>query len=117
MPRTASRFEGLGVGFAPYLQPPPEGVVRWTVGEPGFPTPKPIIEAAKEQLEKGRTKYTRGQGSPELCDAVAKHLLKTSGIMTSGENVLITPGAKQALLVDVKDIVPRKPLLVSEGMA
>lgn len=98
MPRTASRFEGLGVGFAPYLQPPPEGVVRWTVGEPGFPTPKPIIEAAKEQLEKGRTKYTRGQGSPELCDAVAKHLLKTSGIMTSGENVLITPGAKQALL-------------------
>ena len=72
--------------------------MRWTVGEPGFPTPKPIIEAAKEQLEKGRTKYTRGQGSPELCDAVAKHLLKTSGIMTSGENVLITPGAKQALL-------------------
>ena len=98
MPRTASRFEGLGVGFAPYLQPPPEGVVRWTVGEPGFPTPKPIIEAAKEQLEQGRTKYTRGQGSPELCDAVAKHLLKTSGITTTGENVLITPGAKQALL-------------------
>ena len=98
MPRTASRFEGLGVGFAPYLQPPPEGVVRWTVGEPGFPTPKPIIEAAKEQLEQGRTKYTRGQGSPELCDAVAKHLLKTSGITTTGENVLITPGAKHALL-------------------
>ena len=98
MPRTATRFEGLGVGFAPYLQPPPDGVIRWTVGEPGFPTPQPIIEAAIQGLEAGRTKYTRGQGSPELCEAVAKHLMRTSGITTSGENVLITPGAKQALL-------------------
>ena len=103
MPRTASRFEGLERGFAPYLQPPPEGVVRWTVGEPGFPTPKPIIEAAKEQLEQGRTKYTRGQGSPELCDAVAKHLLKTSGITTTGENVIITPGAKTSSAVRLHD--------------
>ena len=98
MPRTASRFEGLGVGFAPYLQPPPDGVIRWTVGEPGFQTPQPIIEAAIQGLEAGRTKYTRGQGSPELCEAVARHLMRTSGITTSGENVLITPGAKQALL-------------------
>ena len=42
MPNVSSRFEGLGVGFAPYLQPPGPEVVRWTVGEPGFSTPSEI---------------------------------------------------------------------------
>ena len=46
MPNVSSRYEGLGVGFAPYLQPPGPEVVRWTVGEPGFNTPSEIINAA-----------------------------------------------------------------------
>ena len=50
MPRIASRYDGLGVGFAPYLQPPGPEVVRWTVGEPGFDTPKEIIEMAIAEL-------------------------------------------------------------------
>ncbi len=98
MPAVASRFDNLGVGFAPYLQPPPDGVIRWTVGEPGFPTPEPVISTAVAELLDGKTKYTRGQGSPALCEAVANHLMKTSNISVSPENVLITPGAKQALL-------------------
>ena len=40
MPDVSSRFDGLGVGFAPYLQPPGPDVVRLTVGEPGFETPR-----------------------------------------------------------------------------
>lgn len=98
MPAVANRFDNLGVGFAPYLQPPPDGVIRWTVGEPGFPTPEPVISTAVSELMAGKTKYTRGQGSPKLCEAVANHLLKTSKIKAKPENVLITPGAKQALL-------------------
>ena len=46
MPNVSSRYDGLGVGFAPYLQPPGPEVVRWTVGEPGFDTPSEIIDAA-----------------------------------------------------------------------
>ena len=73
MPRIASRYDGLGVGFAPYLQPPGPEVVRLTVGEPGFDTPPEIIEAAIAGLEAGNTKYTRGQGSLELCQAVTDY--------------------------------------------
>ncbi len=98
MPRVSSRYEGLGVGFAPYLQPPGPGVVRWTVGEPGFDTPNEIIEAAIKSLQEGRTKYTRGAGTIELCQAVADYLQRHHGIEASAEDIVVTPGAKQAVL-------------------
>ena len=40
-------------------------IVRWTVGEPGFATPKEILDVAIGELEAGNTKY-RGAGSMEL---------------------------------------------------
>ncbi len=98
MPRVSSRFEGLGVGFAPYLQPPGPEVVRWTVGEPGFETPEEIVEAAIEELRRGRTKYTRGPGTIELCQSVANYLSLYHDIEASAEDIVVTPGAKQALL-------------------
>ena len=98
MPRISSRYEGLGVGFAPYLQPPGPGVVRWTVGEPGFDTPDEVIEETISALKDGETKYTRGAGSMELCQAVSDYLAKHHGIDVGAEDVVITPGAKQALL-------------------
>ncbi len=98
MPKVASRYDGLGVGFAPYLQPPGPEVVRLTVGEPGFDTPREIIDTAISELEAGKTKYTRGQGAVELCQAVSDYLGKHQDLDISAEDVLITPGAKQALL-------------------
>ena len=98
MPDISARFEGLGVGFAPYLQPPGPEIVRWTVGEPGFGTPKEILDTAIEELRAGNTKYTRGPGSIELCRAVAEYLSKHHDIDVSGEDVVVTPGAKQAML-------------------
>jgi len=98
MPSVSERFEGLGVGFSPYLQPPGPEIVRWTVGEPGFDTPNEIIEAAVQGLKEGRTKYTRGPGSKELCQSVADYLAKHHGIDVSWEDIVVTPGAKQALL-------------------
>ena len=98
VPRVSSRFDGLGVGFAPYLQPPGPGVVRWTVGEPGFDTPSPIIDTAVNGLQNGKTKYTRGAGSMELCEAVSEYIEKHHGIEAPAEDIVVTPGAKQALL-------------------
>lgn len=98
VPRVSSRFDGLGVGFAPYLQPPGQGVIRWTVGEPGFDTPSPIIDAAISGLEEGKTKYTRGAGSMALCEAVSDYLAEHHGIEAPAEDIVVTPGAKQALL-------------------
>ena len=98
MPEISSRFDGLGVGFAPYLQPPGPEVVRWTVGEPGFSTPDEIINTAIKELESGNTKYTRSAGSMELCQAVADYLSKHHDIVVEAEDVVVTPGAKQAML-------------------
>jgi len=98
MPEISSRYDGLGVGFAPYLQPPGPEVVRWTVGEPGFDAPSEVIEAAIKGLEDGDTKYTRGAGSMEVCQAVSEYLARHHGIDVGMDDVVITPGAKQALL-------------------
>ena len=98
MPKVSSRYDGLGVGFAPYLQPPGPEVVRWTVGEPGFDTPREVIDAAISELEAGNTKYTRGAGAMDLCQAVADYMARHHDVVVSAEDVVITPGAKQALL-------------------
>lgn len=98
MPSVPNRFNGLGVGFAPYLVPPPEDVVRWTVGEPGFDTPRPVVDAAIDALNRGETHYTRGPGSIELCTKVSEQINRLWGLQSLPETVLITPGAKQALL-------------------
>ena len=81
-----------------FLTPPPEGVVRLTVGEPGFDTPKNISEAASAALSAGDTHYTRGEGREELCTAWASHLRSRWKIPVEDEGIIVTPGAKQALL-------------------
>jgi aspartate/methionine/tyrosine aminotransferase len=89
VPDVSSRYDGLGVGFAPYLQPPGPEVIRWTVGEPGFETPRRIIESAMKGLDEGNTKYTRGAGSMELCQAVTDYLFEKHQIETKAENIVL----------------------------
>ena len=98
MPEISSRYDGLGVGFAPYLQPPGPEVVRWTVGKPSCDAPREVIEAAIKGLEDGNTKYTRGAGSMELCQAVSDYLARHHRIDVGMDDVVITPGAKHAPL-------------------
>ena len=62
-----------------------------------FDTPTPVVEAVKAALDRGETAYTRTQGSVELCDAVAEHLT-IHDIKVDPEDVVVTPGCKQAVL-------------------
>lgn len=94
----AERFVDLPAGIKPFLSAPPPDVIRWTVGEPAFDTPQPIVEAAIKSLNEGNTKYTRSEGSLELCERSADRLRERYGIPATTESVIITPGAKQALL-------------------
>ena len=97
MPSLNSNVGDVGRGFAAFLSPPPEGTVRFTVGQPDFRTPEPVVMAAKSALDEGLHGYTRSQGSEEICEAVAKHLSKYD-IAVDANDVLIAPGCKQALL-------------------
>jgi aspartate aminotransferase len=97
MPEINRSLEHVGIGFAAFLAPPGPEVIRFTVGQPDFDTPKPVVDEVKAALDRGETAYTRTQGSVELCEAVAKHLSKHN-IAAVPDDVLVTPGCKQAVL-------------------
>jgi len=73
-----------------------KSVVNMGVGEPDFPTPKHIVDAAIEALYDGKTLYTPGKGVPELVEVIIEKE-KKNGIEASPENVISTPGAKYAI--------------------
>ena len=97
MPTLNDSVGSGGRGFAAFLTPPPEGTVRFTVGQPDFRTPDSVVDIAKAALDDGQHGYTRSQGSEEVCEAVANHLTKY-GIETNSLDVVVSPGCKQALL-------------------
>lgn len=97
MPELNPRLAEVGSGFAAFLAPPGPEVVRFTVGQPDFDTPAPIVAEAKAALDRGETAYTRPQGSESLCAAVQAHLTQFD-IHVNSEDVVVTPGCKQALL-------------------
>jgi len=98
MPSINKNIDSVGVGFASFFTPPPEDVIRFTVGQPDFITPEVIRNAAIASLENGETFYTRQPGSESLCNAVAKYLNKKFNMNTTMERVLVAPGCKQTIL-------------------
>ena len=97
MPKISPAFSEIGRGFAAYLAPPSPDVIRFTVGQPDFDTPDPVVQSAVDALHRGETAYTRSQGSVSLCEAVSEHL-QTLKIQSNPDDVVVTPGCKQALL-------------------
>ena len=69
-------------------------VIHLEIGEPDFPTPAHIVEAAKTALDQGWTHYGPTQGYPELREAVAAHVSASRGIPVGPEHVSIVPGGK-----------------------
>ena len=73
-------------------------VIGFGAGEPDFPTPDYIVEAAVEACRTPRFhKYTPAGGLPELKAAVAAKTLRDSGFEAEASQVLITNGGKQAV--------------------
>ena len=72
-------------------------VVDLSVGEPDFDTPENIKDAAKEALDAGHTGYTPSNGIPELKAAIADKLHDDGLTQYGPENLIVTPGGKQAL--------------------
>ncbi len=72
-------------------------VLDFGAGEPDFESPPVAVEAAREALARGFTKYTAGSGIPELRAGVAESLAARYGSPWKGAQVVITVGAKAAL--------------------
>lgn len=72
-------------------------IVHMEVGEPDFSTAQPIIDAAKQALDRGLTKYTAAPGIPQLRDCLVKHYADYYGVKLNRDRILITPGASGGL--------------------
>jgi len=73
-------------------------VIGFGAGEPDFPTPGYIVEAAREACAEPRFhKYTPAAGLPELRAAVADKTARDSGYRVDASQVLVTNGGKQAV--------------------
>ncbi len=68
-----------------------ENVLSLAIGEPDFPTPSHIVDAAKKALDDGYTKYTPAAGIMELREAIAEKSSRENKIPAEPENVLVAP--------------------------
>ena len=73
-------------------------VYGFAVGEPDFPTPEYICDAAREALKLGLTRYTPVAGTKELRGAICEKLERDNNLHYKPSEVIVSNGAKQALL-------------------
>jgi aspartate aminotransferase len=75
-----------------------EDVIGFGAGEPDFPTPAQIVDAAAAACHQPRYHhYTPGAGLPELRAAIAAKTARDSGLRVEPSQVLVTNGGKHAL--------------------
>lgn len=76
-------------------------VINLGIGQPDFPTPDHIVEAAVKALRDGHHGYTPATGILPLREAVAQRTLQTTGVEVSPENVCIMPGGKVTMFAAI----------------
>jgi aspartate/methionine/tyrosine aminotransferase len=82
-------------------------VVHMEIGEPDFPTPAPVCDAAKRALDGGDIYYTSALGLPELRAAIAAHYASHYGANVDPARVIVTAGSSAALLLVLALVVDR----------
>ncbi|MGH2721478.1 MAG: pyridoxal phosphate-dependent aminotransferase [Actinomycetota bacterium] len=69
-------------------------IVHLEIGEPQFPTPPHVVEAAERALRDGYTRYCPPPGLPAFREAAAAFLGRTRGVDAPAARVVAAPGAK-----------------------
>ncbi len=74
-------------------------IIHMEVGEPDFPTPQPMIDAATRFIAGGDVHYTSGLGLPALREAIARFYRDRFGADVAPERIIVTAGASGALML------------------
>ena len=69
-------------------------IINLGIGQPDFPTPQNILEAAKKAITDGHHGYTPSNGILPLREAVSKYIYENYNTSVNPDNILITPGGK-----------------------
>lgn len=72
-------------------------VINFSVGQPDFPTPKNVKEAAKKAIDQNFTYYTAAGGIPELRQAIADKLKKENNLVYAPSQIVVSAGGKHSL--------------------
>jgi len=72
-------------------------VLHLEVGEPDFPTPPHVVEAAARAIRDGHVKYTLSRGLPELRDAMAAKVSQQNSIAATEDEIVVTTGGTTAV--------------------
>ncbi len=101
MPTISNRSNSLGTENAfvvlaevNKLQREGKDIISFCIGQPDFPTPKNIQDAAIEAIRGGKHGYTPSAGIQELREAAARYLGGMRGLTISPDDIVIGAGAK-----------------------
>lgn len=74
-------------------------VIAMGRGDPDFHTPAHIVEAAKAAIDRNEHHYTHPAGLPQLRQAIAKHLADDYGLAYDQDEVIVTAGTQEAVML------------------
>lgn len=104
--KLATRMAGIApfhvmelMARAQALEAQGRNIVHMEVGEPDFPAPPPIIDAAQRFLTGGHVHYTSALGLPALREAIAGWYATRYGLHVEPSRIVVTTGASGALLL------------------
>ena len=80
-------------------------IVHMEIGEPDFPTAKPICDAGIRIIETGNLFYTPALGLPELRTAISRFYGERYGADVPASRIIITSGASGALLLAIAVLI------------
>ena len=100
-PKLSNRASSLGtenafvvLGEVTALQRAGSDIISFCIGQPDFPTPVNIQDAAVKAIREGRHGYTPSNGIPELREAIAREVKRMRGLNVSADDVVVGSGAK-----------------------
>jgi aspartate aminotransferase len=79
--------------------------IHLEVGEPDFPTPEHVVEAAHQAARAGRTRYAPNAGLPDLREALADKVARRNGYEAYPNQVVVTQGGIQALYLVLRALL------------
>ncbi len=92
-----------------------KGIISLGPGEPDFDSPKNIVDFACKRLREGYTHYSPPGGRSELKEAIVRKLRKDNGIGASPDQVIVTTGSTEAILLALMcSIDPGEGVLVPD---
>lgn len=74
-----------------------QDIISLSVGEPDFPTPGHIIDAATIAMQEGQTRYTTIDGTPALKDAISAKFATENGLAYTADQISVNCGGKHSI--------------------